>query len=575
MSKIEIHVFITTTNGDDDYTHFKLMFSPGIQNPDTGYVGAIAGPIPVKNITLDAAVHDPVFFSYPYNPDNESAIVRGLLADIDSKGGDIPSTCKIRLVEVPDPASDVWRYDLSGDIRLRYLKPVPPNNPDDPPPPPVETDLLTNPQGIAVIGNYIFGLDYDSQVLTILGVNELLGRSGDVTPVNGPYDMSTLLARLLNDDTGNARGRAIIALGNKLYPLFINYFKERGDNWVHGPGIITRFGVSGTVLTDDQIVYVGMNPQEVVPGIDGSGNTWLFIPAIGGEQTTDDSDSLGANGTESNICVVPAEGDWPINEEATILLTGDPNETLGLTEVYDIHDIAIICRDENSFVYILTAKYGGESYASLYYRIYLTTVDVLLSLNPPGPGPDGAGVPAGPDDPLPSPPTLSQAKEAGKLVVVDEGEVVSDPSDPEGLYHPSINIIQHPADPEKDLIVVCTGSMILVTRALAYGSPTAVKQLVPPPLPEPNSGTDPDPATTPVSSKNNPYTLFGNEGGVNMNSIDITIETLYQAKRGNVSLKRGGRTSRPGGAAGMAATSAARLGTAAPATPAKEEGEEK
>jgi hypothetical protein len=546
MSKL--HVFITTTNGDYLYNNFKLMFSAGKQNAGPGYVGAIASPEPVKNITIPATLPDPVFFSYPYNPEGGPAIVRGLLAKITSEGGEIPSSCVLHLVEVPDPASDVWRYDLSEDIVLKYLE-----DPDDPDS--EKIDLLTNPQGIAVIGDYILGLDYDSQLLTILGVNELLGQSGNYIPAIQPYDMSLIV------DYTNYRGRAIIALGNKLYPLFINYYEVDPDVWEHWPGCIARFDVSGTTPSGGIKSIVGKNPQEVVPGIDGSGNTWLFIPAIGGEQLTDDADTIATNGTDSNICILPAEGTWP--DPAPTLLTGDPKGSVGLATAYDIHDTAIVFRDGNSPVFILTAMYNGVDYYQLYYNIYLSTVDRMLTLRG-----------------LPSPPTLSQA-EAGKVItLIDRGVITTDKNDPAGLYHPSINIIQHPADPEKDLIVVCTGSMTLITRVLAYGSPTAEEVTVLPPMPpESDSGTDPDPATPPVSSKNNPYTLFGNAGGMNMNSIDITIETLYQAMRGDVSLKRGGRMSRPGGAAGQAATSAARLGTpapaapAAPTTPAKEEEE--
>ena len=235
---------------------------------------------------------------------------------------------------------------------------------------------------------------------------------------------------------------------------------------------------------------------------------------------------------------------------------------VALVTAYNIHDLGVICRNGASLVFIMTAMYGGPDYNRLYYRIYLGTVDGLLSLlNYTPPESKDSDNP-----PVRVIPTLSQAVEAGVLTVIDEGGMESDPAEPAGLYHPSINIVQHPTDPEKDLVVVCTGSTILITRALAYGSPTAKDPPVPP---EPASGADPAPE--PPYSRNNPYTLFGNAGGPSMNCLDITIETLYQSMRG-VSLKRGARMSRAAGGAGAkAATSAAKLGTKGAAAGEKEE----
>jgi hypothetical protein len=197
--------------------------------------------------------------------------------------------------------------------------------------------------------------------------------------------------------------------------------------------------------------------------------------------------------------------------------------------------------------------YAGADFYRLYYRIYRSTVCKMLGLLNPS-----------------SPPTISQAVTSEALTLIDQGEIASDPADPVGLYHPFINTIQHPTDPEKDLLVVCTGGMTLITRVLAYGSPTAKEAPAPP---DPESGSEPAPE--PPYSKNNPYTIFANAGGPNINSFDITIETRYQAMRGDVSLKHGGRMTRAGGAAGKAATPGARLGTKAPAAaPAPKEGGE-
>jgi hypothetical protein len=582
MAKVVVHVFFTTTNGDKNYENFRLMFSAGKQDAGPGYVGTIASPVPVTNVTLPPDLPDPAFFSYPFSV-AEKAFVRGILAKIRSEGGVVPSTCTLELLSLPEPASDEWKHLSAGDITLKYCP--------DSSNPTVFEDLLTDPQAFASVGDILVGIDHDRLLLPVLGNSELAGKSGDYVPKRKPHDMSVFLNDVDDDDEETIRGRAIISLGRKLFPLFLDYIliDPETNEVEHAAGIIARVKVLGRALDNDIKAYVGMNPQEVCPGMDRdeiesedeaeneigdededeneNGDVMLFVPCIGGDQKTDDGDTIATNGTYSNICVVPAKGAWP--DFAAILLTGDPNEDVGLATAYDIHDLGVIFRNRASLFFILTVMYGGVSYNRLYFRIYRSTVGKMLDLLNPPPDPNAGS--DGPHERIP--PTLSEAVASGALEVIDEGEIVSDEYEPAGLYHPSINVIQHPDDPEKDLVVVCTGSTILVTRAMAYGSPTAKNAPVPPVPPETESGvTEPDPE--PPYSRGNPYTLFGNNGGVNMNSFDLTIETLYQAMRGKLSLKHGVRMSRAPFAAKVAAA-VARLGTgappaapAAPATPA-------
>jgi hypothetical protein len=563
MAKIVVHVFFTTTNGNKDYQKFRLMFSAGKQDAGPGHVGTIASPVPVKNVTLPPDLPDPAFFSYPFSV-AEKAFVRGILAKIRSKGGDVPSTCTLELLSLPEPASDEWKTLSAGDITLKYCP--------DSSKPTVFEDLLTDPQAFASVGDILIGIDHDRLLLPVLGNSELVGKSGDYVPKRKPHDMSVFLNDTDDDDEESIRGCAVISLGRKLFPLFLDYvWEELDEKAIHAPGIIARVKVLGHKLDNDIKAYVGLNPQEVCPGMDRddieseneaeneigdedeneNGDVMLFVPCIGGDQKTDDGDTIATNGTESVISVLPAKGAWP--DIAPVLLTGDPNEDVGLVTAYDVHDLAVIFRNRKSLFFILTVMYGGDAYNRLYYRIYRSTVGKMLDLRN-----------------LPSPPTLSEAVASGALDVIDEGKIVSDELEPAGLYHPSINVIQHPDDPEKDLIVVCTGSSMLVTRALAYGSPTAKNAPVPPVPPEPESGVT-EPAPEPPYSRGNPYTLLGNNGGVNMNSFDLSIDALYQALRKNVSLKHGVRMSRAPFAAKVAAA-VARLGTgaapAAPATPA-------
>lgn len=477
-------VMIAVTNLDEKYENGKLMFSAGRQNTKAGDVGSIASPISVRNIKFSPDLPDPVFLTYPYST-RKRARVLGLLAEITSEGGTIPSSCVYRLIEVPSPVSRKWKK-LSGKITLKHNG----------------ASIFTDPRGIANLGDYIFGIDYDSMLLTILGLKELWGASGNCVPVNAPYDLTSLL--------GTAgygyRGQSIIALGNKLYPLYID---TNPGATVFAYSKIARLSVSGAALTGGVAVYVGRNAQETAPVIDSLGNTQLLIPAIGGMQNAGST-----NGIASKICILPAEGNWTSLETAPILVTGDPNGIEG-----DIHDLAVACRDENSLVFILLTMYN-QTYDHLDYTIYQGTVKDVLSLL---------------DSSQQNIPTISGAVTANKLVKVDDGIIASPTAapDPSGLYHPCISMIQHPTNPEKDLLVFVAGSQIMVSRAAAYGSPTALGGF-----------------------KVNPYVMFNNNGGVNLNSIEFPIETLYESIRGKGSFRRGVRMSRAADAAAAAKAAA-------------------
>jgi hypothetical protein len=486
--KLEMEVVMALTDMDAGFQEGRLMFSPGLQNAGPGHVGSVASPIPVRNIAIDPTLPDPVFDSYPYN-DACGAHVRGFLFRIQSEGGEIPSTCKAQLLDVPSPAWYKWKK-LSGEITLKYAG----------------VSIFTDPRGIAHVGDYVFGIDYDSPKVPILGKDELRGQSGNYTVDNAPFDLTPWL-----DGDEDSRGQGIVAVAQKVYPLIIS---AKLDATEFDYSKVLRLGVSGKDLAYETIALAGKNAQETAPVKDSAGNVQLLIPAAGGPQN-----GGATNGEESNICLLPALGAWPAFDPlnpalANVLLTGDPASVP--EPGYDFHSIAAAFRDENSVVFILTTEYG-QDFESLKYRIYQTTVGQLLSLY---------------DNTQANIPTINDAVTAGKLTVVDEDILTNPGSVAYGIYHPAINLIQHPTDVEKDLLVFTTGSHVMVTRALAYGSPTAVDQ--------------PD-------SNPNPYLLIANDGGVSLNSIDFPLESLYEAERDEGSFKRGAHLRRGGGKAGPAA----------------------
>jgi hypothetical protein len=501
---VEMEVVMASTNLDAGFAEGRLMESLGLQNAGPGHVGSIASPIPVKNIKIDPTLPDPVIDNFPYN-DGCGAHVRGLLHRIRSKAG-FPSTSKIQLLDIPHPARRKWRK-LSGEITLKYAG----------------VSIFTDPRGTAHVGDFLFGSDYDSPTVPILGKDELRGQSGNYPVANAPFDLS---AQLDNDSW--ARGQGIVSAAQKLYPHFIS--TDVGATTFNFSKVI-RLGVSGKNLSFETKALIGKNTLETTPVKDAAGNVQLLFSSGGGPQKPN-----ATNLTESNICLLPALGAWPQYDPddpvlQCVLVTGDPASVA--IPGYDFHSMAAAFRDEDSLVFILTTEFG-PLFKSLMYRIYLTTVGKLLSVYNPTQPPNLSSLVGGTN---------------GILTVVDENILVSPGEVPYGIYHPAINLIQHPTDIEKDLVVFTTGSQIIVSRALAYGSPTAVGQ------PELNP---------------NPYQIMANTGGVSLNSITFPIESLYEALRNEGSFKRGARLTRGGGARRAAAR--ATLGAAQAVEEEEEEG---
>jgi hypothetical protein len=447
-------ILLSYTVLDSLYQNGALMKITGEEDATSVSVGTVDNPA-ATGIAIDPTLPDPVVFSFV-----NGGTLRELLVKIQSKGGE-DSTCTVRLI---DPTASPWS-SLSGDITLGT----------------VESPILRNPHGVAQAGDMLYFIDYESQQIVLLGTDELnLQTPSEYSPVNAPFDLTTILS------TPNARGQAIIVIGNYLYALYLV-----SDNTPYPPeyypSILVRMSIGiGGALTYDAKVNVGKNATEIVPVTSGEAVT-LLIPAIGGGQEAGTS-----NGTASNISSVPAVGTW--SGTAPVLLTGDaPSDPLTL---YDIRAIAAPMpgNTKTDMLYILTASYTAADYNSVGWRLYQTSITKLLG---------AGGI------------TLSQMVSAGNLLFVDEGNA-SGGSTYSGIYY--WDILYENEASGSDRLWFVQGSPILATPAASYASPTVPGSYV--------------------------YFNTGSGiGGENINSVDLTAETLSQAAAG-VSLKRGFRLGR-------------------------------
>jgi hypothetical protein len=497
-------VLTAYTTMDQIFEEGKLMYVAGKEDAEQGDLGTIILPKPAGNVSIAPTLPDPVLFSYTNTVANVIQL-REVLVKIDSEANPpTPSTCTVSVL-VPKVDED-WDTIVS-DVTLVLSDGT--------------TPALHNPHGLAEAGAYLYFIDYESRYIVIVGKDALEGATSGGSLQVSICDLSLPLpnANLPSD----AKGQAIIALGAKIYAL---YLRTNPYATAHDPGQLLRLGNNNDgTLTYETKTEVGKNPQSIIPVKDNNEYAWLLIPAIGGPQDYEGN----TNGTNSNISVVLALGNWA--SSAPIAVTGDsytrptppnpPNPT-----AYDIHAVGAAMRNGNSRLFILTQVYNNQA-KSAYWILYETSVTVFLDfLN------------------RTTAPTLSEAKDLPGFELRDESIMVSpDVQIPYDIYFWDLLYEQTLRnDDEEDRLWLVLGSPFLVTKPEAYGSPT-----------------------TPLG---NPFVMFSCFGGVNVNSVDLTIETLRQAQR-EVSLKRGVRASK----LGTAAARTARAATATTAT-AAEEGEE-
>jgi hypothetical protein len=452
---------------DSEYQNGSVRYLRGSQDADSSKprVGTIDNPRDTGT-PLKPTDPDPKMFSFAYN-----GRVRVLVSKVVSTvSGSAPFTTWT-LLETANPAYGKWTV-LAEDIVLAA-------------PGIKNRAVATNAYGVAQVKDWLYIVDYDSQNIYTLGVNELNGLPAGTfhTLDQAPLDLGALTTNPL---PATAKGQAIIALQNKttdyLFALYINM----NAGFVHSPGYLVRLTVNATTGAPayDIQCAVGMNPQEIIPLIGTNGATFLVVPSVGGNQQAG-----GSNGTLSMIQSIPP---FSTSFAPTTLVTGDASGT------FDIFNIAAPNRaDNNGIVYILTHDYSAD-YASTDWTLYRTTVNSLLTMS--------GG-------------TLSAAVQAGTFTVVDSGT---------GASGDFWNILFETADTDDDdRLWFFEGSALLANPALHY---TAAPQVG-----VANKFFD-------VGTEDNQI------GGQNVDWADLTIETVRQALAG-VSLKHSARAAQPHAAA--------------------------
>lgn len=495
-----------------EYGNPSFRFIRGLQDASSSGTAPTAGTIDNPRDTgvpMRPTVVDPKICSFIYNGE-----ARFLLAKVVTpvSGHDGEDTV-YSMIAAPTPPYGSWSV-LAKDILLQY----PPRN---------GAPVATNPRGLAQNRGFLHIADWDSQKIYTVGTDELNGLTDGTrfTLTREPFDVSAAaVAAGAAALPADAKGQAIILIkDNSVTPgqryLFVLFVVS--DNSINPQqpeydfSILVRLKVdeNGNMTYDAQTT-VGKNAVEIIPISrvtptsgdsegDGTSETYLLIPAMGGPQK-----GGAANGEASNVYRVPAFGNWTGPSVVPALI--------GETGRGDFRAIAASDRaDGAGIVYILIGYFNSLNYNGFTWELFKSTVDKMIASEEA---------------------TITEAIADGTLVRVDFGTTISpNAANPYGiyfwdvLYETSVD-----ATDSKDRLHFFKGSALQVTPAGKYPNPAPDPDAIQPPSDDPAPVTGPGYVLFPLGVRD------GRMGGYNVDSADLSAETLRQYKAG-VSLKRGAK----------------------------------
>jgi hypothetical protein len=484
-SKKKRRILISYFAHDDLYENGALCTINGRQDANAwkGRLGTIGRP---KNAHLPMLACNKNYKNFAFIRNlNVYSLYVNVVTDYDKIAGKVTTVCtQLTLYSTPKKSTREWIM-MSRDIVLVEADGV--------------TEIKFNPSAVAQVGDWLYLIDYDSRRIFILGTNELNGLpdGSKITPKILPFDLTVPA-----DLDEYARGTAIGAAhqrnedGTVTNCLFALYNRPEDDAAEeYNPSVLVRLTINenGTLAYDTQTT-MGLNTPELNIFKLSNRRKYIVITAIGGKQQ-----GGFTNGSDSCIMSVPAFGTWP--EVGRVLITGVDSGAGGVN-FYDIHGIAGSPRFDNfGRVIIGTAYFNNEFFTGLVWRLYQTTIALLLNAQSPDP-----------DKFL----DLKTAVELGVLTELDSGETLSpiDGREPYGVYF--FNVLYEAggdgSSHKQDRYWIFLGSQLVVTDVYAYGSPT---------------------------KPGNPYKLFplgyGSEdiGGLNVQSAELIIELVHQVTAGN------------------------------------------
>jgi hypothetical protein len=504
----EKELLLSFTVLNKEYQNPAFRFVRGLDDADSGNPEANP-PVPPDVGTIDnprdtgvpmrTTVVDPKIFSFIYNGEARFLLAKTVTPVSGHDGEDTTFS----MIAAPTPPYGCWSV-LAKDITLQY----PSRN---------GAPVATNPHGIAQTRGLLRIIDAASTDIYTIGTDDLNGLTdySRFTLAEAPFDVGAAAGL----DPAKAKGQAIISIkdGNGqcyLFALYIVSVVNSKADIEYQKSILVRLKVDGNgTITYDGKTLVGPNAVEIIPITtkDATTNvetTYLLIPAIGGGQKAGTT-----NGEDSNVCRVAAFGEeWP--ELAPVAFKGVPVTT---TLLGDFRAIAASDRAKGAGkVYILIGYFSSNLYNGFNWNLYQSTVDKVIAA-----------------DELDIIAATSGTNPVLKRVDFDNA-IAPTASNPYGIYFYDIlyETSLDAEDDSKDRLLFFKGSALQISTAAEY--PGSTPETLEPPSDDPAPLTGAGYVLFPLGVRD------GRIGGYNIDSADLTAETLRQYKRG-VSLKRGAR----------------------------------
>jgi hypothetical protein len=510
---LEKELTLSFTVLNKEYGNPCLRFVRALQDADsaTPAVGTIDNP---RNtgVPMRTTVVDPKIFSFIYNGEARFLMAKTVTPVSGHDGEDTTWS----MIAAPTPPYGCWSV-LAKDITLQY----PARN---------GAPVATNPHGVAQTRGFLRIIDADTTNIYTVGTDDLNGLTdySRHTLAEKPFDVGPFINGEITDPY-TAKGQAIISIKRRsgetkqryLFALFIVSDVNSKEDIAYADSILVRLKVSKDgVITYDAHTFVGPNAVEIIPintddDTDDNDGAYLLIPAMGGPQR-----GGATNGEESTVHRVSAFGDWD-EEPATIALTGD-SLILG--------DFRAIAAPDRAYgggaVYILIGYFNSNLYNGFDYKLYKSTVDKMIAVE----GLD-----------------ITDAIADGTLTEVDSnGTIAPKAGNPYGIYFwdilyetcyvpapvPAAGDPAPVPDDSKDRLHFFKGSALQITPAAVY--PQNTPETIQPPSDDPAPIVSEGCLLFPLGVRD------GRIGGYNIDSADLTAETLRQYKAG-VSLKHAAR----------------------------------
>jgi hypothetical protein len=465
---------------DVGYQNAALRYIPGAAAGDALDISpaAIENPataVGVPSLAVGADDDpDPVLFTFtvPGQTTGSGPELRVLLVKVSTPTAGGTSTGRYSVLDPHNPPSGTWET-VARDVYLQYGVDEKGN----------PVNAAGNPHAVAQAGDTLYIIEYDTQKIWSLGIDDLDGLITTPSAVatytlDAPIDLGPGTTAAL---PSTAKGQDLIYLtdGEDEYLFALYQVPDSGAATGYTDSVLVRLkkNTSGAFEYDDK-ANVGLNAQSIIP-VTGSGGVSLLVPAIGGMQNAGST-----NEEESNIYkVAPFAASF--NTAAAVVLTGDPMPSSGMPTAYDIAAIAAQAAG-NGVVYILTYTFAA-GWSALNWKLYKTTANQLLAVT--------------------GTPTLSSL--VGTALTVAAQGPTQGVQGYGGLSYWDILYENGTAAAADRLWFRKDG--ILVNDAQGYGASPRVFA---------------------------PGLALGQTGGVNINSFNLAAETIRQAKAG-VSLKRG------------------------------------